>query len=85
MLEYNALAQRYTEEIKLNADMQTHNAALICASIYEQNRDRKKRAKPFTPADFLPKEGQEPGKKRKQTAVEMLAVFQTMGGIKRGA
>ena len=50
--KFDALTRRCNEIEKRN----DWRAAMICASIYEQNRDKKKRARPFTPADFLEKE-----------------------------
>jgi hypothetical protein len=32
-----------------------YRAALICSVLAEINRDKKKRPKPFTPQDFMPK------------------------------
>ncbi len=47
---------RYTYE----QECQDYRAALVCSILAEVNRDRKKRKKPFTPADFMPKRREEP-------------------------
>jgi len=43
-----------------------YRAALICSVIAEVNRNRKKRKKPYTPKDFMPKE-----KRRRMTGEQM--------------
>lgn len=35
--------------------MLNYRGAMICSIIAEVNRDRKKRKKPYTPSDFMPK------------------------------
>jgi hypothetical protein len=55
-----------------------HGAALVCSVLAEINRDKKKRSKAFTPADFLPKK-QKP-KSEGQTPEQMLAIWQALLG-----
>ena len=43
--------------------MLNYRGAMICSVIAEVNRDRKKRKKPYTPSDFMPK--------KKKTRVEL--------------
>ena len=56
MVEFNRWMQYYEEEPwgEERADMRMGILAAQQANI---NRDRKKRSKPFTPADFMPKFG----------------------------
>ena len=51
MAQFDALAERYATE----RESLDYRAALICSVIAEVNRDRKKRSKPYTPNDFMPK------------------------------
>ena len=51
LAQFNALLSRYTYE----QESLDYRAALICSILAEINRDRKKRKKPFTPTDFMPK------------------------------
>lgn len=51
MAQFNALAERFT----LEQEELDYRSALICSIIAEVNRDTKKRSKPFTPVDFMPK------------------------------
>lgn len=48
---------------------------IICAVLANINRNRKKRAKPYTPRDFMPVYG-----KKKQTPEEMLETVKAMSG-----
>jgi len=74
LAQFNALAERFiSEQESLN-----YRAALVCSVIAEVNRDRKKRTKPFTPQDFMPKK-----KKAKLTGeqtMEQIKVLNTMLG-----
>ena len=48
----------------------------ICAVLANINRNRKKRAKPYTPKDFMPVYG----KKKAQTPEDMLDVVKKISG-----
>lgn len=51
MAQFFSLAKRFvSEQESLN-----YRGAMICSILAEGNRDRKKRSKPFTPDDFMPK------------------------------
>jgi hypothetical protein len=50
LAQYDALAARYKE----GQEWHDYRAALICSVNAEINRDRKKRARPFSPKDFMP-------------------------------
>ena len=52
---------------------------MVKAAIYEVNRDRKKRAKPFTAEEFMPEIGtQESGPKKNQTPEEQLTIVKML-------
>jgi len=73
--QFNSLAKEYSREQKaLN-----YRAALVCSILAEANRNRKKRKKPYTPSDFMPKK-----KKAKLTGEQMMeqikAVNIALGG-----
>lgn len=51
LAQYDSLAKEYVSE----QEMLNYRGALICSIIAEVNRDPKKRSKPFTPSDFMPK------------------------------
>lgn len=78
MMEYNELAKRYGEEKEREAELLSYNTAMICASIYEQNRNPKKRRKPFSPQDFLGKP------KKKQTDEQMLSIVKSLHAAYKG-
>lgn len=52
--------------------MLNYRTAMICSIIAEVNRDHKKRKKPFTPNDFMPK------KKVKLTDEQMLEQIKSL-------
>jgi len=52
LAQFDALGKRYLEERK----QLDYRAALVCSILAETNRDRKKRTKAYTPADFMPKQ-----------------------------
>jgi len=47
--KFHALVGR----LSVRLEREDSRAAQICAAIYEQNRDRKKKATPYTAADFM--------------------------------
>lgn len=51
LAQFYSLAKEYASE----QEMLNYRGAMICSIIAEVNRDRKKRSKPFTPDDFMPK------------------------------
>lgn len=55
--QYDALVKR----LNIRNERLDYNTAKICASIYEVNRDRKKRPIPYKPEDFLPKKKKQEG------------------------
>lgn len=52
LLKFDAIARR-SNEVERKKD---YRVAMVCAAIYEQNRNPKKRAEPYSPSDFMPKE-----------------------------
>jgi len=62
LAQFHSLAKEYASE----QEMLNYRGAMICSIIAEVNRDRKKRSKPFTPNDFMPKK-----KKMKLTGEQM--------------
>ena len=63
LAQFYSLAKEYGNE----QEMLNYRGAMICSVIAEVNRDRKKRKRPFTPADFMPKK-----KRREMTDEQML-------------
>lgn len=57
-------------------------AAQVVAAIYEQNRNKKKRSKPFSVQDFMPQKGKKQSKE--QTPEQMLSVLKAMFGHQKG-
>ena len=53
-------------------------AAQVCQAIFENNRNRKSRPKPYRVEDFMPRYAKE--KTPAQTPEQMLAVLKTMFG-----
>ena len=51
---------------------------MVCCLIAEVNRDHKRRAKPYTPEDFMPKPRKVMGPKTMSNAVKSIA--QMLGG-----
>jgi hypothetical protein len=49
--QLQALLKRYEQDLEL----QNYRTAMICATVLEPYRDRKKHKKPFTAQDFMPK------------------------------
>jgi len=78
MAQLGALSSRYREEQR-GLDFR---AAMICSVIAEVNRDRKRRPKPFTPDDFLPKEESEELDNPKMKRA-MKRINQMLGGEER--
>lgn len=77
-LQFHYLVERWQER----SERDLFRSALICAVVAECHRDRKKRKKPFTPADFMPalkrRERQEDRQQHMQAMrarVEMLAAL----------
>ena len=64
-----------------------YRAALICSTMVNIHRDRKKKARPFTPQDFMSDTGKAPGKnpvtekgKRPVNVDAMILINAAMGG-----
>jgi len=79
LAQFDALAERWLETEE-SAD---YRAALVCSVVANVNRDRRKRAKPFGPRDFMPDRR---GRKNKQSdwrnlKAQLKAAF---GGVKDG-
>lgn len=51
LAQFNALAERHADE----QEAFNYRAALVCSIIAEVNRNPKKRHRPYTPSDFMPK------------------------------
>lgn len=72
---FNALVKRYS----LDLERQYHHAGLICSVLANIYRDPKKRKKPYTAQDFMPRK-----EKPRQTAEEMMrnakAIVKSLGG-----
>ena len=52
LAQFDVLVRRYKgEQRRLD-----YRSAMICSILAEINRDRKRRIKPFSPEDFMPKE-----------------------------
>ena len=73
LAQFNALVDQY----KAKERAKSYRAAMICAVIAEVNRDRKKRKKPFTPEDFLPRE------KKKLTSPQMRRAIERIEKLSR--
>lgn len=75
LAQFNSLAKLYASE----QETLNYRVALVCSVIAEVNRDKKKRSKPYTPSDFMPKK-----KKMKLTGEQMMdqikAVNIALGG-----
>ena len=52
LAQFDALVRRYKDEQR----RLDYRSAMICSILAEINRDRKRRTKPFSPEDFMPKE-----------------------------
>ena len=52
LAQFDALARRYKDEQR----RLDYRSAMICSILAEINRDRKRRPRPFSPDDFMPKE-----------------------------
>jgi len=52
LAQFDALVRRYKDEQRRS----DYRSAMICSILAEINRDRKRRTKPFSPEDFMPKE-----------------------------
>lgn len=52
--EVDDILREAIEEWQARERSAAHNAAMICASIYNCHRDTKAHPEPFTPDDFLP-------------------------------
>ena len=57
LAQFDALARRYKDEQR----RLDYRSAMICSILAEINRDRKRRPRPFSPDDFMPKEEVEEG------------------------
>lgn len=57
---------------KAEKKQEDYRTATVCAVIANCNRDTKKRKKPFTPDDFMPKEKKVQTWQEQLTIVEML-------------
>lgn len=75
LAQFHSLAKEYAA----GQEMLNYRAAMICSIIAEVNRNRKKRRKPFTPMDFMPKK-----KKGKMTGEQMLEQVKTMNAVLGG-
>lgn len=56
-------------------------AALICSVIANTHRDPKRRSKPYTPDDFLPKTGRGDSGAEEQTPEQMLRAAMRLAGL----
>lgn len=63
LAQLNSLAERFASE----QEMLNYRGALICSVIAEVNRNKKKRSRPYTFKDFMPKK-----RRGKLTGEEML-------------
>lgn len=72
LAEYNKMVKGYSKRRRNNL----YGFAMVTAALYEVNRDRKRRPKPFTPNDFMPKE--ELKLKPKQTVDEQIAIVRML-------
>jgi len=68
--QFDALVRRKMA----NEERQDYRAALICSVLANAFRDKKKRRKPFTPADFVPKKRL----RRKQTWQQQLRIIELL-------
>ena len=75
LIELNALIERRGD----SNDRQNYRTALLCSVIANTVRNRKKKARPFTPEDFLPKK-----RHGAQTAEQMLAQVKANNAILGG-
>ena len=73
--ELNALIERCNS----NDDRQNYRTALLCSVIANTVRNRKKKARPFTPEDFLPNK-----RHGAQTVEQMLAQAKANNAILGG-
>ena len=72
--------QQMLEGWKLRRDMDAARTGLLCAVMANCHRDPKKRPRPFTPKDFMPRQGAQ-----KQTPEQMLAAVKAWNGMMGGA
>ena len=76
LAQFNALAERFANE----QEALDYRAALICSVIAEVHRDRKKRSKPYTPSDFMPKKKMKVELTGEQMREQVEAINITLGG-----
>jgi hypothetical protein len=76
LAQFNALVDQY----KAKERAKSYRAAMICSVIAEVNRDHKRRKKPFTPEDFLPKEKKEKVVSNPQMRRAVERINQMLGG-----
>lgn len=69
------LLRRYRARQEAEQERADFRAGIVAATIANVNRDRKKRPRPFTPADFMPTVIT---KKPRQSWEEQLAIVQVM-------
>lgn len=71
--QFYALSQRHKQE----RELKMLDSASIVAAIYNVNRDPKKRKRPFSPYDFMPKEKVE---KSPEELLEQVKILHRMFG-----
>lgn len=75
MAQFDSLAERYRDEQR----RLDYRSAMICAIMAEIYRDRKRRARPFSPEDFMPEEeSEEMDNPKMKRALEL--INQMLGG-----
>lgn len=77
ILELNKFAKQKFERIRLEEEANNRRVARICMIIANVNRDRKKKPKPYTEKDFMPKSTE----KRKKMNVKDIATTLKMIAI----
>ena len=70
--EFNALIERHRN----NHDWLNYRTALICAILANTVRDPKKKIRPFTPEDFMPKK-----ETKQQTTEQIFATVQMLNTV----
>ena len=79
LAQFNALAKQYNQE----QDWLNYRSALVCSVIAEVNRDPKRRKRPFTSDDFMPKKkSKDVGRLTSNEILERLRALNTILGGK---
>jgi len=74
--EFEKFAKQYLERTKLDRILADRRTARICSIIANVNRDIKKKPKPYTEDDFMPKEKEK--KKEKMSINNMRGVLEAI-------